>query len=409
MKKIVTLIAVGCGLIAFSQDDKKVEATVDMLTAPSSVAFNLLGISPSSIDQPTDMTSFAASVQQATDTFSTLPTEYAMEFLPYTLFHSTMTMDTFNSDKTADIFKQTFVVSIGMTNTEANEENDIPDLTRAAFGIKFSLMRPKFNKATTDALGNIQNGLAELNAISAQSTFGDETIKDLEKQRSDMESLPISDEEKAKRRNEFNMLILKAKVIVAQNTKGELAAAKADKKAALKEKVAAFEVEREKGLYIEFAGGTVIDFKEQTFNRSSVSKGGAWLTFTYDQEPLDFLGIIRYLYQPDQVFADDEGLLLDSENISTIDAGARLIYKEKAHKKLSLSLEWIYRNVPNNDLVDSSWRGVFNASYDLGKNQILTFTFGKDFDHTYIKDNNLVASLNYIIGLGAEKVLAKTQ
>jgi len=161
------------------------------------------------------------------------------------------------------------------------------------------------------------------------------------------------------------------------------------------------------GWFLDFAGGSVLDFKDQTFNKSYVSKSGAWLTGGYDaKKSLDFLAIARYLYQPDKILADDTALL-DSKNISTFDGGLRLIYKEMKKQKLSISTEALYRSVLNEKVIDPSWRIVLNATYDLGENQVLSFAFGKDFDNSLIKKDNLIASLNYIIGLGSKRLIKK--
>jgi Tol biopolymer transport system component len=46
---------------------------------------------------------------------------------------------------------------------------------------------------------------------------------------------------------------------------------------------------------------------------------------------------------------------------------------------------------------------VFNAAYDIGQNQQLTFSFGRNFDGTITKDGNLIAALNFVKGFGASR------
>jgi len=113
------------------------------------------------------------------------------------------------------------------------------------------------------------------------------------------------------------------------------------------------------------------------------------------------LAIGRYLFQPDKIFADTTGNLLTS-NISTLDFGAKMVGKGM-DGKLVVSAEGLYRSVLNKDVIDPTWRLVFNASYDIGKSQALTFSVGKNFDGTVTKGGNLIAALNFIAGFGGNK------
>ena len=72
MKKIaiVSVFIFSC-YCSFAQTDNIPDSiNVNVLSAPSSPAFNLLGISPSSIQTPTDLTTFKLSIQNATNNFT---------------------------------------------------------------------------------------------------------------------------------------------------------------------------------------------------------------------------------------------------------------------------------------------------------------------------------------------------
>jgi hypothetical protein len=164
-----------------------------------------------------------------------------------------------------------------------------------------------------------------------------------------------------------------------------------------------FKVERKKGGYLDFASGMVVDFPGDGFSNSTISKAGAWLTGGYETDNSGFsiMGILRYLYQPDKIFADDNGRL-QTKNISTFDMGER-ISLIAAQGRFNLSGEIIYRSVLQKNIIDPSWRMVLNVEYDVGLNQKLTFAFGKNFDGTITKSGNLLAALNFIKGFGSSK------
>jgi hypothetical protein len=162
-----------------------------------------------------------------------------------------------------------------------------------------------------------------------------------------------------------------------------------------------------KGAFLDFATGMVLDFPNDQFDNSRIAKAGAWLTGGYENgsKGLSILGIGRYLFQPDKIFADDSSIIR-SKDISTFDAGARLAYSG-AQGKFSLSSEAIYRSVLNDNVIPASWRLVFNAEYSIGFNQKITLAIGKNFDGTITRDGNLIAALNFIKGFGSSKKISK--
>jgi hypothetical protein len=141
----------------------------------------------------------------------------------------------------------------------------------------------------------------------------------------------------------------------------------------LTNQAAAFKIERI-GWALDVAGGTVVDFPEQRFNFSKISRAGAWLTGGYEggsRKP-SALAILRYMYQPARIFADDAGIL-NTADISSFDAGARMLFKG-SNGRFILSLEALYRSVLNKNTINPSWRFVGNAEYDIGFNKKLTIS-----------------------------------
>ena len=128
----------------------KVDTTIklDLLRAPSSPAFNILGIANSDIERPTDVTSFALSLQEASNNFTTIPRSYGIQVAPFLLGRKKFLLGDFDSSRQA--FKQSFIISTGFTHQgpEGSEDVDSLKTTKLGFGIKFSFVRPAWTQDT---------------------------------------------------------------------------------------------------------------------------------------------------------------------------------------------------------------------------------------------------------------------
>ena len=142
-----------------------------------------------------------------------------------------------------------------------------------------------------------------------------------------------------------------------------------------------------------------MEYVNKNFSNSRVYNSGLWVTTGANyKNGWTILGLARYLYNPEKIFADDLNTIKQS-NVSTFDAGARIIYGHP-DSRFSISTEAIYRSVLNKNTIDPSWRFILNADYDIGNNTRLTFIFGRAFNGTVSKDGNVVAALNFLKGLG---------
>jgi hypothetical protein len=384
----------------------KVDTTIklDLLRAPSSPAFNILGIANSDIERPTDVTSFALSLQEASNNFTTIPRSYGIQVAPFLLGRRKFLLGDFDSSKQA--FKQSFIVSTGFTHQgpEGSEDIDSLKTTKLGFGIKFSLVRPAWTDETRGTY---------LKLIEAQKQLVGEARK--------MDSLHekrIRIKIIRERMKELNMVENKT-----ESQKQEmisLANEHRDLEVAINEDVnnqlsqsseyydlvknAANELKNERrGFFLDFSGGFAMDFVDNSLGKGKLYRGGAWLTGGNENgnRGITSMFIGRYLYNPETIFADPNNVLKE-ENISTFDAGARFLVNA-AKGKFSFSSEALYRSILGNGDIDPSWRLVFNTEYDVGFNKKLTFSFGRDFDGTVSKGGNLVAALNLLMGFGSER------
>jgi hypothetical protein len=415
---LITTLFIGISLSAYSQAEKpENEIKIDVLKAPSSPALNMLGVTPSSIEKPTDLTSFMVSIQNATSNFSSFPKDYAFEIAPFLLFKRTgNTLDQFNKKDFKSIFTQSFQFSFGVSrqNKEDKTGNDSSSFTKAAVGIKFSIIRQCWSDQTKKVYENLktaQHALLDefINNTTSQNINSLENDAKLIRDSMMLVNLTLTpsvdDTEGQKQKREILKRLVGrlAAINKSLNEEKTILIMKTEEYKKVRKIASEFKMERKKGGYLDFASGFVLDFPGDGFSNTQTSKVGCWLSGGYDSgnEGFTFSGILRYLYQPDKIFADDAGIL-KTKNISTFDMGGRLSLNEaKGH--FHLSSEAIYRSVLQKDLINPSWRLVFNAAYDIGQNQQLTFSFGRNFDGTITKDGNLIAALNFVKGFGASR------
>lgn len=421
MKKIATKIIffylIFTNLILVAQQ-KDVDEEFDLLKAPISPASNLLGFSQSDIDKPTDVSAFMTSIQTATNSYSQLPSNYAIDIAPFWLFKKDslgdITTKGLSTSYGKKVLKQTFVLSFAVKNTDSVSNNFNPESTYAAIGFRFSIYRGKYDSTTTTQLKKI--GLLQ-----------EEKIKLMKKNHNKVyENLPNEiDSLKEKRKNIFkgfdtkdtsrdNLLLgdlllkkaskldsviaLKIEILLNEN-KDSKQFEIIDTK--IKEFANDFQVARVDFTW-DIAGGISAEFRNKNFNNSKVYNSGIWTTFGYTwQKSGSLLGLIRYLYNPDKIFALDNQVN-EIDNISTVDAGVRYIVG-KSQSKFNCSIEAIYRSVLSQNSIDPSWRLMVNADYAILKNQKLTFSFGRNYDGTTTNNGNLIAALGLVIGFGNKR------
>jgi hypothetical protein len=138
------------------------------------------------------------------------------------------------------------------------------------------------------------------------------------------------------------------------------------------------------------------------FNNSKLYNSGIWTTLGYNSEKKGaILGVARLMMNPDQIYAMNNAANPFTSDITTLDLGGRYVYSKD---RFSCSLEGIYRSVLTSNVSDPSWRVVLNTDYTIAPNQKLLFSFGRNFDGTLTKSNNLITSLSLLFGFGGTKI-----
>ncbi len=426
MKYLILIALTILAVTAFGQtaDQKEIkEVKLDLLKAPSSPASALLGFAVTDIEKPTDVSDFMLSVQSATSSYTKLPSNYAIDIAPFYLFRnrgadfSTTGKNGLQSTRFNDYFRQSFVVSLALRNPDSAFNNFKPTSTYGALGLKFSIIRPQYNSESKQKLNSIYEkqrtllmiykiGLEEKRKSARYEYLGIRNIYLLdsisrlpyltvaEKQAHALTMMEDTTSEYAKNEKEKSVLNTGFK----KDIQTELAK-QSKLEADLQAEAKSFIGHRE-GLSVDIAGGLSTEFRDKRFDNSKIFNSGVWSTFGYNwANGSSVLGLARYLYNPDEVFAMDN-MKNEVANLSTFDTGLRFIYTKG---KFGGGAEALYRSILSSATIKPSWRLVANADYALAENQKIIFSFGRNFDGTLTKNGNLVAALTLLFGFGTSR------
>ena len=87
--------------------------SVDKLKTPSSPAFVLLGVEPTSVERPSTPAGFATTVLNRTNNFINLPTDFTLQVSPFWLFgHPDLTWRDDSSRSVGEALMRTATISV---------------------------------------------------------------------------------------------------------------------------------------------------------------------------------------------------------------------------------------------------------------------------------------------------------
>jgi len=411
LKKFIFCFSLIGGTIQAFAQQKDTTVDFDQLRAPSSPAFNLLGISPSDIERPKNPTDFAFSFGNASNTFSTVPKSYAMEISPFWAFGGKSTFKQFIDNKNvADNIKQTLVFSIGSTASKSIKDSS--EFRQIGIAVKFSILRGKVGDEFTKWDKDVTKYLGEYDTYYAH-------LKDSLTAAKDSAVIPLLKlYKKYKPSDPEAIAILKAIQTMGNEVDAKVRSLSQDTtnsknkvwltKLSELSKQTSF---KRYGFTMDWAAGTVVDFADSTFNQSYLSKFATWLTFGYEgQNGNNIMFLLRYSANFNRFYKNDLNLIVKDIDMGDLDMGLRF-YKDFSDK-LTISAEYINRLPFYNDAVylsnhvsspSRTDKYDFSVNYKIGKNQNLSFTYGKNFDNTITKSGNLIAAVNFMIGLGSAR------
>ncbi len=364
-------------------DSSKQTDSFDLLLAPTSPGFVLLGIEPTTVERPGTPSDLAVTIINNTKNLSALPENFALEFLPYWLFFGkNISYSSYKANEVVPNIAQTLSLSIA-TSSDSETSSDTSS-TSLGVGFRFSILRGRIDEkyndyaekldALYDDLGKISKSITEKRS---KLTEDDPTIKQLRKQ------LETADE----------TMVPLIEAMLSQRHEAIDQEAEAQVREELKENyenlqsIASGLRLRRIGLKLDLAAGFVIDFPQRVFDEANFSRLGAWITGGYEWTNYSLLGVARFLGNENN---SDE---------NSFDIGGRVIFDN--FKRFSLSAESVYRNFPNRDSDKNEYRVAVSFDYSLAKNKSISFTFGRDFEGR--KSGNLISLINLVLGFGSER------
>lgn len=355
--------------------------TLNLLEAPSSPAFVLMGIEPATVEKPTNLTDLSLVVNNATQGFTALPQNFALQFSPYWLLRDNgkrLTYQQYNSNRVADILPQTLQISLGVAQPEILA---LAGATKLGAGVKFSLLRGTLDTAVTQALAarqraaNLENATLTARILELTRTKYGGVVPN-------PTTNPVGFAAYQQDIDNLEALVREEPLVRATRLRAM-------------QRLAEVPFGRY-GWKLDVAGGLALDFPDQRFNNSRVDRWGVWLTGGYElpRGHWSVLGVARLLTSPSSAEL--------TPRQTSFDAGARVIYNKLLRQKGALSIEYAHRAVTNGT-AESSDRYVFNVEYPFLPNQLLTLSLGRNFDGSSLQEGNLIAALNLVFGLGAKR------
>jgi hypothetical protein len=382
--------------------------TLDLLQIPNSPAFSLMDLAPSTIEEAKVPADFAVFLRNSTDSFTTFPRSYGLEFAPWWVFgRDRIDFSRFASNRLADNVRQSFTVSVGVNHLDDPNLPAGNDRTvQTALGFKVSLCRGRVEQKHQQ-LDSLYNLLAAVNDsfytqiprwLRTDPTYRmwADSVNTLRAARP-INALAL--QEAGTRMSDRSNELLSDSVAFQRQIIDQIA----PQYALLKAQAAGFRLNR-RGFKLDLGGGMVTDFFNQEINDAQITRVGGWLTGSWVFAPkrnnlnISILGIARVLGNPAQLYRPTDGLGLRTGDNLYFDYGARLVLHNG--KRFGLSSEVLGRQPINNAQLRPSTRYVINMDYQLNSTILLSFQFGKNFDGTVTRSGNLISALQLFTTLG---------
>lgn len=330
------------------------------LRTPTSPAFVILGVEPTSIERPTTPRAFALGLLSAQGgAGGVIPENYAAEIAPYWMrSHPELTFQEYTRPDPVQSLLQTFSVSLATTMIAEG----VDSTTGIGVGVRATPLmgRPSRQlRLLSDSLRVIQRAL-----------------------------LDLSDQLDAARSRADSQQIL-----MQMDRRGQESRTVAASIRALPE-------DERVGLHVQVAGALAGFYSRNDFSTGKIGRTGLWGTVTYRAEAprIDFIGLARLL-------RDEEGA-----EQSAFDLGFRGVARLN---RLSASAEWVNRaaeeaaadtRATGTGFRDSR-RVVGLLEYRATDDLFVTFSFGRDFATLADDREPLVAILGGQLHFGAKPLV----
>jgi len=337
--------------------------TIDDLRAPTSPAFVLLDVTPSSVERPENPKSFAVNVINKLTSRSGFPQNYALEVAPYWLMsHPDLTFERYQNPGIGQSIAQTLSFSIATTplqvaTTTAASSTSTSVGTRLGAGVSVNVWNGQPNPKIEPLINDL---------VKIDSDIADDVIS--EQERPDDRTAPIKTAADKARATDTALQIQQ---IDAQRL----------------------------GFLLTIAAGQVWNYPGDVVETAQTDRRGIWVTPAYRFRVcgddlscdafVDAIGVVRALHDPGKT--------------TMWDVGGRFLWQP--NKELSISVETLRRHGAAST-PDSS-RTVGMLEYRMTADTSLYATFGQDFAKA-VGNQPLVSLVGVNVGFG-NKAMVRAQ
>lgn len=184
MRACILTLFLGTGMTVFGQLDTTI--TLDQLRAPSSPGSVLLGVAESDIQRPTDPVEFSATLQQASNDYTQLPKNFAVDIAPWLIWGKPKSArEILGLDKSYAAPKEnwsdlgtnlvrTFTLSIAVKDLSGSadaEEAIVQEQPQTGIGFKCSLFRGTATDGSAEQLKALGSAIEDIARV-ANLQFG---------------------------------------------------------------------------------------------------------------------------------------------------------------------------------------------------------------------------------------------
>jgi hypothetical protein len=336
---------------------------------PTSPAFTIFGLEPSSVERPANPSDFAVAFLTKAEDVTAVPKDFAVESSPYWLVrHPNL--------KWSDDIRRNVVTSLARTATFSVATGELGTVAAPVRGLavggRASLLSGTLSRET-------QNEIARLEKLlTAESALGLRLMKDqLAVLTKMLLTGKITPEEHAEMMQELQKATIESKEYLES----------AERKAVetLMEKFATVR----NGLFVEVAGAAGWRYANASWAQGDFDRWGLWVTPSFIGNNQSVIGVFRYLSE-DADAGTDQGVL---------DFGARGVHYRDRY---ALSLEYVRRTFRAENL-NGGHRVVGIAEYAVSDALWLTATFGRG--HNVEGHRSLLASLGLSFNFREERLM----
>jgi aryl carrier-like protein len=352
----------------------------NLVRTPTSPAFVLLGIAPTAVERPNTPSALGLSILNTTNSFSSLPQNYAVEFSPYWILpHPRLTWRQDTVRTIVESLMRTGTLSIAT----AQLGSDVAPVTGFSVGLRTALISGAMTRPAIISLVVAESLLAtqassinrRLNEV-LRSLRLDE-LRERELLLAGEDSVRIFEviERYATREDSIRAALMSSPTVGSFSTSADEQLEEALEGAGDRE-----------GFALEAAFGLMWQYPGMVVDSARFSRFGAWLTPSYQARNISIIGVVRFL--SDEV----------RSSMDLVDLGARLLY---THDLFAVSGEYVHRLFTGGRTLGSQQRIAGIAEYRVLEDVWLQVAVGKDYDPS--ATGSLIARLGLSFQFGRQR------